>query len=466
MATQSATSSSLITKQDVPFHIGALVVSLVLVVVTGAAVKPHSGANKFFYPLVVAVAMFVFYRICTRSEVLVDAINNYGDDPKSPLYRMSKFAGIFALVAVAIILLAFNAGTMQPKLNSLFKRRMKSKPNFVGVFLTLGAGAIVFGFLDNFGMKLGTDALEGSVFMPMGKKIIGTKNAVEDMEAIKKVAARIDGAKVPDAPYNYKDFGYKVKGSDVNTLSSNIDVMDEWSGGQYNKVINQATRLFHYNAETGEYSGPTGNTGAMTSLMDTLTKEKFKPLQIPEGMDEELTRVFLKDLRTRFNTIKDASSMLGNTFSDFVGALLGAGVGKLFAYLTSYDGDVNVDDDDKSINSTMIRLLQNPVVKVILEAFFIAIGCLIPVWMHYHNQDQRLHHTGVKTYEKPALLFVLVCILAAGFLTEPIPDEDVEAEEPSKRSNENFAVSMTGCVVFSVLLAYGVHRMAKKKETA
>ena len=34
------------------------------------------------------------------------------------------------------------------------------KFSFIGVIMALGIGAIVFGFLDNFGMKLGTEALD------------------------------------------------------------------------------------------------------------------------------------------------------------------------------------------------------------------------------------------------------------------------------------------------------------------
>merc|ERR1719373_74341 len=108
-------------------------------------------------------------------------------------------------------------------------------------------------------------------------------------------------------------------------------------------------------------------------------------IDTPLGRDR--IRIYMKDVRERFTTIKDASSMLGNTFSDFLGALLGAGVGKLFSYLTAIDGDVELAPDDNGFNANAIRFLQNGVVRVIMEAVFFGIGCLIPVWMHYSNRD-------------------------------------------------------------------------------
>ena len=43
--------------------------------------------------------------------------------------------------------------------------------------------------------------------------------------------------------------------------------------------------------------------------------------------------------------IDGSKSMLGNTFSDFMGAILGAGIINLFIYMTSYDSVYTGDDD-------------------------------------------------------------------------------------------------------------------------
>ena len=42
--------------------------------------------------------------------------------------------------------------------------------------------------------------------------------------------------------------------------------------------------------------------------------------------------------------IDGSKAMLGNTFSDFMGAILGAGIINLFIYMTSYDSVYTGDD--------------------------------------------------------------------------------------------------------------------------
>ena len=70
--------------------------------------------------------------------------------------------------------------------------------------------------------------------------------------------------------------------------------------------------------------------------------------------------------------------MLGNTFSDFIGAILGAALINLFIYMTNYDGfttgDENID------NNFFVRNLNT--YMPFLEAFFISLGCLIPVFLN------------------------------------------------------------------------------------
>ena len=70
--------------------------------------------------------------------------------------------------------------------------------------------------------------------------------------------------------------------------------------------------------------------------------------------------------------------MLGNTFSDFIGAILGAAIASLFIYMTSYDGIYTGDDStDNSFFVTKLSLY-----APFMEAFFIALGCIVPVFLH------------------------------------------------------------------------------------
>mmetsp|Transcript_36879 Transcript_36879/g.68046 ORF Transcript_36879/g.68046 Transcript_36879/m.68046 type:complete len:530 (-) Transcript_36879:37-1626(-) len=460
--------------------VAAFVVGLVLTVLMGSMLEPKAYVNKISYPLITAVIMGLFFLICTQAEDLVAAAGN----DEGP----SDFIGIYILVGVAVLLLCFNGMALVPMLNKVFQRRLSSKPNAMGVFLTLGAGAIIFGFLDNFGMKLGTDALEGKVFMSLGKSIAGTKSSVSTQAGVNSITELING-NIREDESSFKPGSGTVIPEIPNLeeeMSKHIDTLDDWSGKDYNKVINSAIRFAMAArparfAESGSGSNSSGGGNPpekeaemkklLDRLVDNILEQDMKPLTMPPAwtakdgimdkdtqLGQDRARIYMKDMRERFQTIKDASSMLGNTFSDFVGALLGAGVGKLFSYLSAIDGDVELSQDDTSMNANIIRVFQNGVVRVIMEAVFIAIGCLIPVWMHYKRRDGELHKTGVSTLETPVLLFVLICILLAGFMTEPVPDDDkvkTEDELEAERKNDNwekfgFVVGIASLVVFSL----------------
>jgi len=70
--------------------------------------------------------------------------------------------------------------------------------------------------------------------------------------------------------------------------------------------------------------------------------------------------------------------MMGNTFSDFMGAIIGAAIINLFMYMTAYDGVYT--GDDKVDNSFLSKNLN--MIAPFMEAFFIAFGCLVPVFLN------------------------------------------------------------------------------------
>ena len=76
--------------------------------------------------------------------------------------------------------------------------------------------------------------------------------------------------------------------------------------------------------------------------------------------------------------IDGSKSMMGNTFSDFIGAILGAAIINLFTYMTSYDGIYTGDDsiDNSGLISNLNKLAP------FMEALFISIGCLIPIFLN------------------------------------------------------------------------------------
>ena len=94
--------------------------------------------------------------------------------------------------------------------------------------------------------------------------------------------------------------------------------------------------------------------------------------------------------------------MLGNTFSDFIGALLGAGIINLFIYMTGYDGsftgDKNVD------NSKFIKYLG--IYAPVMEGVFIAIGCLVPIFLNI-----AMSRSGVNKNVRNAWTVVFIVLL-------------------------------------------------------
>jgi hypothetical protein len=277
------------------------------------------------------LTLFLFFVAARLSETWVrkntPATGRYCD----PMYKADcsrlakvlspKLFGVFTLLCLSSVFLAMNAVSTQPKhVEALNKRVAKGEVNSMGVLLTLGGSAIIFGFLDNYGMKLGTDALEETTFRQLGASWMGPSDEWF-----------INGPKTKEELDRYKEV---------------------WTKQQEGKKKKPYT-----------------------------PKKGWKAALLDSYKDDSAFSAEFEDVREQMD---GANSMLGNTFSDFVGAMLGAGVGKLFEHLTNVAGDVE--------NATgLTKILQNPVTKVLLEASFIALGCLIPVGMHFGQARKKIY---------------------------------------------------------------------------
>jgi hypothetical protein len=294
-----------------------------------------------------------------------------------------KFFGIRVMLYVALGLLAANLVTAHPAIDRLLKIRATKVAagkgpgreiiKALGILLVIGGGSIVFGFLDNFGMKLGTDALEDGLFWNIGKNAVGGDN---------------------------------------ESNLANLERFKEFMEG----------------------------------------KENLKKLFLDQN--SALGSEIVNDIAFRYDTIKDAGSMLGNTFSDFVGALLGAGISAVFANLTGISGDFE--------NPTwIVSILQNPVSKVVLEAVFIGLGCLFPISLHFDAQakdyktkfgkDLKINSWFPKLSNSKfkILLIALVVglILSQMFVHE---ESDIPASDiPSKAGPLSF---ICACVAFIIMI--------------
>ncbi len=300
----------------------SFVASLFNIKTFNAKYKDNRFLNKFILPLVTMVSFFV---ACYFVSLLITSGEDTGTD---------KYSGIFFLVIVGIILTIFNIYIFgKEKLTKYIKGK---KFSLIGVFMALGVSSIVFGFLDNFGMKLGTEALDDS-FLQTFLSPFST-----DIRFIKH----------------------------KKNIKENLKIINEWSAGNWRRIINQVLR----------FEDVIGKDKRLKDLSNSISKFNCSKLNVPSEIlkDRNLTDEYVDNIKDKYDIIDGSKSMLGNTFSDFIGAILGAGLINLFIYSTGYDGSITGDDDVD--NSFMVTNLSS--YMPFLEAIFIAIGCLVPVFLN------------------------------------------------------------------------------------
>ena len=284
--------------------------------------KDNKLLNKFILPLIAMVSFFV---ACYFVSLLIANGEKVGKD---------KYSGIFFLVIVGIILTIFNIYVLsKDKLINYIKGK---KFSLLGMFMALGVSSIVFGFLDNFGMKLGTEALDNTFLQAFLSPFSKDNRFVK-----------------------YKD-----------NIKDNLKIINEWNSSDWRKVMNQVLRFKDYISQDKR----------MKDLSKNITNFNCSKLNIPKEIlkNVDLTDDYVDNIRDKYDIIDGSKAMLGNTFSDFIGAILGAGLINLFIYSTGYDGSITGDDDVD--NSFFMKHLNS--YMPLLEAIFIALGCLVPVFLN------------------------------------------------------------------------------------
>ena len=292
---------------------------------------------RFLIPLFAMGAFFV--ACCIISKIIVNGNHPLLDAPRD------QFSGIIFMFLVAGILTVLNLTVLKDmKLIDYIKGK---KFSVVGVFMALGVSAIVFGFLDNFGMKLGTDALDDSFLQLFLSPFSVDSRFTEHSEVIQ----------------------------------DNLKYMNVWANSKWRSVINHVLRFKDEIADASKK-----NNNSMKDLVKDIKEfmdDGALPLIIPKEIKEinsktTGTYAFIQNIKEKYDIIDGSKAMLGNTFSDFIGAILGAGIINLFIYMTSYDS-VYTGDDSVDNNWLLTNLSKY---SPFMEAFFIAIGCLIPVFLN------------------------------------------------------------------------------------
>ena len=275
--------------------------------------------KTFLLPCIVLLCFFVG---CYYSALIVENVD----------VKIDKYCGIFYLIFIGLILLVTNFTVFDKE--KLLKYIGGKKFSKIGVIMFIGIGAIIFGFIDNFGMRLGTEALDDifvqSFLSPLSVDTRFTKHQ--------------------------------------DNIQENFKIINKWNEHDWRKVMNHVLR----------FKDEISKNKKMSDLTNVLDSFGCEALKIPKEVlkNRNTTNNFVDNLRSKYDIIEGSKGMLGNTFSNFCAGLLGAGVIGLFTYLTSYD-DMDVGDDK-------LEHYKNIVEKIspILEAVFILIGCLIPVFLN------------------------------------------------------------------------------------
>ena len=302
----------------------AFVASILNIKYTKTTTDQDPEQDRKYRFLLPFIAMVCFFVGCYFISLVISEGAAAGQD---------KFSGIIFMVIIGLILLSMNASVLSG--NNLTNYIKGKKFSRLGVFMALGVSSIVFGFLDNFGMKLGTEALDDNFLQAfLGPFSVDTR---------------------------FKDYS--------KNITDNLQTMNQWVSSDWRKVVNHTLRFRKEIAKNSKFS----------DLTKAIDRFGGKPLEIPAAIlkNRDVTNEYVDNLRSKFDIIDGSKSMLGNTFSDFIGALLGAGIVSLFVYMTCYDGTVV---SEKLENNWVIKYLSY--YSPITEAVFIALGCLVPVFLN------------------------------------------------------------------------------------
>ena len=281
-----------------------------------------SRVGRFALP---TVAMITFFVACYFISLVITEGETTGQD---------KYAGILFMGGIGVILTFANFTVLaKDKLDEYVKGK---KFSVLGLFMALGVSAIVFGFLDNFGMKLGTEALDDTflqVFL---------------------------------SPFSQDERFLSHK----QNIQQNLQTINDWTNADWRKLVNHTLR----------FESDIAKIPKLKDLSNAIKSMNTGKLDIPTDIlkDREMTNQYVDNLRDKYDIIDGSKAMMGNTFSDFIGAILGAALINLFVYMTNYDGAFTGDDDvDENF---FVKYLSY--YAPFMEAIFIALGCLVPVFLN------------------------------------------------------------------------------------
>lgn len=290
--------------------------------------------------------------------------------------KHEKYYGIYYLIFIAIVFLYVNINFLnKEKMTDYIKGKKYSS---FGSILSIGIGALLFGFLDNFGMKLGIEALDDMFIL----LFLGPFSMTNQYKQHQK------------------------------NIYKNIGIINEWANKDWRRMINQCMR----------YESEIIHNKKLSGLANAIQKFGSKKLDIPESIlkDTQSTNEYVDNIRRKYDIIHDSKAMLGNTFSNVIAALLGGAILNIFVYLTIYD-DSNTGD--KSINQNyFVRNREN--FMPLIEMVFIFIGCIIPIFLHIAMEKSE--YVSIRSWY--VIIFVAILMISMMYISyrniEPMTYED------------------------------------------
>jgi len=312
--------------------------------------------SSFFLPVVSLISFFIACFFV--SKVLIIGV------PSGKV----KYFGIYFIIIIAAILIVFNNSILkEEKVVQYIKGR---KFSVVGMLMVLGISALFFGFIDNFGLQLGIEALDNS-FLNI---FLGPLSVDSRFKKEKK------------------------------SISRNLQYMNNWANGKWRAVLNQTLR---FKEEIRKIKNPKIND-LMEDIDELINEQGGKPMEVPLNVKNQgLIGDYIQNIKRKYDLIEGSKAMMGNTFSNIIGALLSSALINLFTYMTKYDG---IYSGDEEIDSSFFVSKINSYLPF-LEGFFIMIGCLIPVVLNIAMKKDNYNTNNSKAWIILSIIAIIAIIM-------------------------------------------------------
>lgn len=276
--------------------------------------------------------------------------------------KIDKYCGVIFLSIISTIFFISNMTTFEH--NKLVQYTSGKKFTKVGALTGLAVVAVLSGFVDNFGLRLGSEAMSNKLSF----SFLGFLS-------------------------KHKEFAQHSK-----SIEDNLKTINKWAENDWRKVMNHVLR----------FEGEISKDKKMSDLTDALSKFKGQAIDIPKEIlkDRNLTNKYVDNLRKKYELIDDSKGMFGNTFSNFIGSLRGAGLASMLVYITSFD---EIDTGDKRLEKTFSARFHK--ITPLLTGIFVVIGCLIPIMLNVAMKRTESNNT----YIWSILSVIVILIIASLF---------------------------------------------------